>query len=97
MLVLSPCSVAQSVKSFVLLADVMEKDLDLIDGVMLFGRDNCSLSRSCSFLGPGFSDNFHTELFLFAGQGKEKKSGSGAKDTGSSSRIAPFPRPQVML
>ena len=33
---LSPCSVAQSVKSFVLLADVMEKDLDLIDGVMLY-------------------------------------------------------------
>ena len=110
MMVLYPCSVAQSVKSFVLLAEVMEaiwvfqsnnvsdvghcpcqppfsqKDLDLIDGVMLFGRDN-SLSRSCSFLGPGFSDNFHTEHFLFAGQGKEKKPGG----------IAPFPRPQVML
>ena len=92
MLVLSPCSVAQSVKSFVLLADVMEKDLDLIDGVMLFGRDNCSLSRSCSFLGPQFSDNFHTEPFLFAGQGKEKKPGAGAKDTVSSSRNCSFPQ-----
>ena len=116
MMVLYPCSVAQSVKSFVLLADVMEatwvfqsnnvsgvghcpcqppfsqKDFDLIDGVMLLGRDNCSLSRSCSLLGPGFSDSFHTEHFLFAGQGKEKKPGSGAKDTSSSSRNCSFPQ-----
>ena len=125
MMVLYPCSVAQSVKSFVLLADVMEatwvfqsynvsgcglvghcpcqppfsqKDLDLIDGVMLLGRDNCSLFRSCSFLGPGFSENFHTEHFLFAGQGKEKKNlVQGLKIPDLLQGIAPFPRPQVML